>query len=106
LNKRSFLKRRYLHALAKLATAEGFELRSLSVQCLIAEMYARVISSCVQQYSVENSKHWSAISQKNTFFLKIPNVMGIISKCLLHMQIWKIQQIIVFSICWNVMNGS
>jgi len=31
LKAREFLKHRYLHALAKLATAEGIELRSLSV---------------------------------------------------------------------------
>jgi len=31
LNTRQFLKHRYLHALAKFATAEGFELQSLSV---------------------------------------------------------------------------
>jgi len=30
INTRQFLKHRYLHALAKLATAEGIELRSLS----------------------------------------------------------------------------
>jgi len=34
LNTRQFLKHIYLHALAKLATAEGFELRSLSALLL------------------------------------------------------------------------
>jgi len=39
LNTRQFLKRRYLHVLAKLAMAEGIELRSLSVW--VAELLCR-----------------------------------------------------------------